>query len=158
MPLKKADYFLVPVEATPLDESRVFRHAEPDADGVLVYNDLAPGTYEFRGPLDQTMLVETPSADVVRFVPDVIRVLRVTVSDPKSVLARAGLATGDRIVAIDGREFESREELESIRRLLRGEEATLTVKRGGKRFEIVVGLSLFRNPRDAGGSFAEAPR
>jgi membrane-associated protease RseP (regulator of RpoE activity) len=158
MPLKKADYFLVPVEATPSDESRVFRHAEPDSDGVLVYNDVAPGTFEFRGPLEQTMLIETPAADVVRFVPDVIRVLRVTIVDPKGALARAGLATGDRIVAIDGREFESREELERVRQSLRGGDVTLTVARGGKRFEVVVSLALFRNPRDAGGSFAESPR
>jgi hypothetical protein len=155
---KKEGYSLVAVDATPMDASRVSRHAVSDEDGTLAYADVPSGVYEFRGPGELTMQIEVPAPDFVRFTPDRIRALRVTILDPKGALARAGLATGDRIVAIDGREFESRDELERIRQSIRGEEVTLTVARGGKHFEIVVGLALLRDPRNAGGDFAEAPR
>lgn len=159
MPAPKAEYWLVPLDPTPMDESRVHRVAASDEDGVVVFDDVPPGTFQFRGPKDGTMEITTPAAGEVRFVADAIRVLRVTIRDRAGPLATRGLVSGDRIVAIDGREFASREELEKIR----GENAAstelmLTVQRGAARFEVLIERRWLDDAEAAGGRFVAAPR
>jgi S1-C subfamily serine protease len=85
------------------------------------------------------MTVTVPAPGVVRFLPDRRDALRVTIRDTAGVLARAGLQTGDHVVAIEGRTFATEEE---VWRLLNAAgalaRATLTVERGTDAFPVVL--------------------
>jgi hypothetical protein len=156
---KTKGYFsLTPVDWTRSDGGRVQRTAEADADGGITFVDVVPGTYSVRGPGTESMLVEAPASGPIAFVAEAVNVLRVVVRDPAGVLAKAGLATGDRIVAIDGLEFSGRQQLDFIRQSLKGEEVTLTVQRGDQRFEVVVPRSLLVGGPTEEGTFYEAAR
>jgi C-terminal processing protease CtpA/Prc len=104
------------------------------------------------------MLVEAPASRPITFVAEEVKVLRVVVRDREGALGKAGLATGDRIVAIDGREFSGRQQLDFIRQTLQGKEVTLTVQRGDQRFEVVVSRRLLVGGPTADGTLYEAAR
>jgi S1-C subfamily serine protease len=82
----------------------------------------------------------------------------VSVTDPAGPWARAGLADGDLIVALDGDELGSGTELEVAWAALRTRDrATLGVLRGGTRLEVTVNAKeLFRG--GAGGRVDWATR
>lgn len=61
----------------------------------------------------------------------------VSAVQPDSAAARAGIAPGDRIVAIDGRATARFEDVQSVVRLRPGQTLTLTVERGGARLALV---------------------
>jgi len=155
---QRGSYTLVRTDAPQEVDRRARREATQDDDGILTFADVPPGTFELRGSNGASMLIETPVSEVVRFGADPIRVLRVVIRDPKGAHARAGLKEGDRIVAIDGREFESRDELLRIRQSLKGETVTLTVQRKDERFEIEIETRLVTGAGDPGGYFLEAAR
>jgi hypothetical protein len=154
----KGWFTLSPIDWTNADGGRTQRSAEADADGGITFADVVPGTYTVRGPGTESMLVEAPASGPIAFVAEAVNVLRVVVRDPAGALAKAGLATGDRVVAIDGREFSGRQQLDFIRQSLKGEEVTITVQRGDKRFEVVLARKLLDGNAEAGGSFYEASR
>lgn len=129
-----------------------------DKDGGIEFVDVAPGLYVVRGSGGRSMLVEAPAKGVVAFVDEEVKVLRVVIRDPSGPLAKAGLATGDRVVAIDGREFAGRMQLGYVRQALKGNEVTLTIQRGDQRFEIVVARKYLEDGTASGGSFLEASR
>jgi hypothetical protein len=154
----KGWFTLSPIDWTNNDGGRSQRTAEADADGGVTFVDVVPGKYTVRGPGTDSMLVEAPASGPIAFVAEAVNVLRVVVRDPAGALAKAGLATDDRIVAIDGQEFSGRQQLDFIRQSLKGEEVTLTVQRGDKRFEVVVSRSLLVGGPTADGTFYEAAR
>lgn len=149
---------LAPIASSSTDERRSTRYASPDATGTITFSDLPPGLYEVRGSGDRFMVVEAPSSKVIAFVPEAVNAQRVVVIDPKGRLAVAGLKSGDLVVAIDGREFASRDELDRIRQSLRGDGVTLTVDRAGQLFEVVLPPALLKDERAAGGRFRDASR
>jgi hypothetical protein len=151
-------YTLAPDDGEGEENGGLQRYAEVDADGGITFEDVVPGLYVVRSPSQDSMLVEAPASGTVAFVAEAVNVLRIVVRDPKGALAKAGLATGDRVVAIDGREFSGRRELEQLRNSLKGEEVTFTVQRGDKRFEVVLPPKVLKDERVAGGRFYEASR
>ncbi len=60
----------------------------------------------------------------------------VTVVQEGSAAARAGIALGDRIVAIDGRSISRFEEVQGIVRLRPGQALSLEIERGGERIRL----------------------
>jgi len=151
-------FTLAPDDGAGEENGGLQRNAEVDADGGITFEDVVPGLYVARGPNQDSMLVEAPASGTVAFVAEAVNVLRVVVRDREGALAKAGLATGDRVVAIDGREFSGRRELEQLRNSLKGEEVTFTVQRGDKRFEVVLPPRVLIDERLAGGRFHEASR
>jgi hypothetical protein len=154
----RGGFTLAPDGGTDEESGGLQRNAEVDADGRITFEDVVPGLYVVRSPSQDSMLVEAPASGTVAFVAEAVNVLRIVVRDPKGALAKAGLATGDRVVAIDGREFSGRQELEQIRRSLKGEEVTFTLQRGDKRFEVVLPSRVLIDERLSGGKFYEASR
>jgi hypothetical protein len=151
-------FTLAPDDAAGEENGGLQRNAEVDADGGITFEDVVPGLYVVRSPNKDSMLVEAPASGTVAFVAEAVNALRVVVRDPKGALAKAGLATGDRVVAIDGREFSGRRELDQIRQSLKGEEVTFTVQRGDKLFEVVLPPRVLIDERVAGGKFYESSR
>jgi C-terminal processing protease CtpA/Prc len=103
-------------------------------------------------------VVEAPASKPIAFVAEAVNALRVVITDSKGALAKAGLKSGDAIVAVDGREFGNRQQLDWIRQSLKGELVTLTVNRGDELLEIVVPRSFLSDARAAGGRFREGAR
>jgi hypothetical protein len=153
----RGGYSLEPIDQ-PDASRRSQQSVEPDPDGGIEFVDVVPGLYLVRGTGGRSMVVEAPAKGTIAFVAEAVKVLRVVIRDTAGELAKAGLATGDRIVAIDGFEFEGKQQLDGIRQSLKREVVTLTVQRGERRFEIVVPLEVFRGGEAAGGSFIEASR
>ncbi len=149
---------LSPFESRPEDGERVRRFGEPDADHIVTFHDVPPGRYEVRGSGNELMFVDAPAEGRLRFTPAPINVLRVTVSDPTGPLARAGLQTGDLVVAIDGREFQDAQQLAWIRQSLKDHEVTLTVERAGELFEVVLARDFMDGRSEAGGRFLDSSR
>jgi S1-C subfamily serine protease len=104
------------------------------------------------------MVVEAPAQKPIAFVAEAVNALRVVITDTAGRLAKAGLKSGDFVVAIDGREFSKREELDRIRLSLAAEEVTLTIQRAGERFEVVVPRTFLNDEKAAGGRFRESSR
>ncbi len=154
----KGTFLLTPSSWTSAGDDRARRHAEPDADGMFTFADVPPGLYEVRGPRNEFMQIAAPAREVIVFVAQSVNALRVVIADPDGRLANASLETGDWIVAIDGREFANREELDGIRQSLRADEVTLTVERAGERFEIVLARRLLQDAGAAGGFFNDSSR
>jgi hypothetical protein len=154
----KGNYTLSPISATSADDDRTRRAAAPDADGVVTFTEVPPGLYEVVGPGQALMVVEAPSPKPIAFVAEAVNSLRVVIKDPAGRLAKAGLKSGDYVVAIDGREFSKREELDRIRLSLAAEEVTLTIQRAGERFEVVVPRTFLNDEKAAGGRFRESSR
>jgi hypothetical protein len=151
-------FTLTPIDGTDANGGRAQRTAQADAGGGVTFVDVAPGTYTVRGAGTESMLVEAPASTPIAFVAEAVNVLRVVVRDPAGALAKAGLASDDRIVALDGLEFSGRQQLDFVRQSLKGEQVTLTVQRGNERFEIVLARKLLDGGATAGGSFYEASR
>jgi hypothetical protein len=154
----KETFSLESATASKAERIRAWQNATPDASGVITFKDLPPGLYEVSASGGRHLAVEVPSPNVVDFVAEAVNALRVVVADPKGALAKAGLRSGDLVVAIDGREFAGRQELEWIRQSLRGDDVTLTVTRRGDPFEVVIKRSFLTEERAAGGRFREASR
>ncbi len=62
--------------------------------------------------------------------------------EPNSIASKVGLKPGDRIVAVDGKEVRSWEELDKLLRWKVGNTVILTVERNGKRIDLKVNLGF----------------
>ncbi len=62
--------------------------------------------------------------------------------EPNSLASKVGLKPGDRIVAVDGKEVRSWEELDKLLRWKVGNTVILTVERNGKRIDLKVNLGF----------------
>jgi hypothetical protein len=116
--------------------------AKLDGDRRAVFAALPEGRYQLRresGPSDGAMRVAVPGPAEIVFRPTPYNAMRVFVTDPDGAWARAGLADGDLIVAIDGNELESLVELETTLAATRPKDAaTFGVLRGAARLELRV--------------------
>lgn len=149
------------IALTRADALAVARSAETDEQGRVLFSDLPAGLYRIRGnagPESSDMIVEVPASGPVAFVDEGVDAQRVVLADPEGGLAQAGLATGDLVVAIAGREFRGRNALRAIVGAVRGEEVTLTIERGGERFEVVVPTAHLGDAKAAGGALVDASR
>ena len=118
------------------------RYGSAGEDGLVTFRLLPAGTYRLarrEGSGAGEMTVTVPASGPVRFAPTRMNALRVTVDDPSSAMARAGLQTGDLVIGIDNMEFRNAMHIQA---LLFGAMAksrvTLIVLRKGARMEIPV--------------------
>jgi hypothetical protein len=154
----RGPFVLSPCDGDPADSDRTRRHGESDLEGIVKFVDVPPGRYVVRSSGNDLMFLEAPQDALVRFAPAAVRALRVVIDDRSGPLARAGLATGDLVVAVDGREFADRHELDAIQKNLKAATVTLTVERAGERFEVVIANEDLHGRPAAGGRFEEAVR
>jgi hypothetical protein len=136
---------------------------EPGADGGVVFRGLPAGKYELWGWRDDGdnsyMEVTLPGATSVRFEPRTQNVLRVTVSDPHGILARAGLETGDLVIGIDGQEFECGQHMFSLLQAAAAKKtAKFIVSRGGETLTLDVPTGEARGNQIWGGALDPASR
>jgi S1-C subfamily serine protease len=105
------------------------------------------------------MTVTLPGPSSVVFQEQEINALRVTVTDPEGTMAKAGMATGDLVVAINGKEFSSVVELQIVMAgAVSKKTMVMTVLRGRKRFDVEVDPRKMLGGRQMGGSFEPTSR
>jgi hypothetical protein len=146
-----------PDDGTPDERSRWGLQGETDADLVATIRGVPPGSWIVSTRRGRKMRLQTPVSGVVRFVPTAVRAMRVSITDPSGPIAKAGLATGDLVVAFSGFEFDGQEELYRVLQRLSGEQLTLTVERAGERFEVVIPRKLWSDS-SSGARFKEHVR
>jgi len=128
--------------------------------GRLEYDLLTAGDYRItahggEGTKPERMLVMLPDDTQVRFAAQAFTALRVTIEDPAGNLSRAGLRSGDLVVAVDGKELEGEEQIGAVLALARTKESVaLVVLRDGRQIEIAADV----RQHGAGGSLDPAPR
>jgi S1-C subfamily serine protease len=99
------------------------------------------------------MRITLPGPAEVVYKPQPHDAMRVMVSDPEDPLAIAGFEDADVIVAIDGKQWESAEELEAACEALPAKEtATLSLLRCG------VAMQLRIKPKELFGEYGVAGR
>jgi hypothetical protein len=122
----------------------VRRHAWTDENGRAELRYLPAGEYEVAlgGVRRREGVIARVPGPPVRLTPPRLDALRVRVSDPEGFLARAGFRTGDRIVGMDGEEFEGEADLRLV--LSRRGEHAFLVDRDGGRITIRVSFDALR--------------
>lgn len=141
-------------------------HRTSDASGKVVFERLPAGSYTLTsfgegGPLGPAiMTVSVPGATEVKFTPELVNAIRVSITDPNGYLAQAGFEDGDLIVGVDGAEFVSSEQMMlAFMASLARPEVKMAVQRGSQRFDIAVdGVKLMKGPHGMGGDFEPASR
>lgn len=135
--------------------------ARLDDTGRAVFAPLPEGRYQLRRGDDATgaMRVTLPGPAEIVFRPQPYNALRVTVTDAGSVWAKAGFQDGDMVVAIDGDELESLDELRLAHAALPAKDrVTLAVLRGGSRIELRVNARELFGGSATGGRVEWATR
>jgi hypothetical protein len=106
-----------------------------DEAGRAAFGPLPEGRYQLRRG-DGMMRITLPGPSDVVFHPQPYNALRMTVADPDGLWARAGFADGDLIVAIDGKELESADDIRAAIAAAPAKVVTFAVLRGGRRIEV----------------------
>lgn len=134
------------------------QNVEVDADGVAVFENLSAGTYELRanGSMGR-MTIDVPCGDVVFEVrePDC---LIVQVNDTEGTLALSGFQTGDKVIGIDGQEFDSMGALTGAFYGGGNKEIKAMVLRGSTTLDLTLKVPSGGNFRDLGGHFEPGNR
>ena len=132
--------------------------AELDAEKRVLFPEVAAGHYTLQcwSPYAQ-MEIDVPCG-VVIFQPRVVNALRVRILDAAGALATAGLLDDDLIVALDGEEFETEEDVFALYR--RKKPLALTVLRAGQRLDLAAMELSMRDfdPDAMGGSLEPTSR
>lgn len=140
---------------TPLEQS-----AGVDRNGAVEFADVAAGRWRLEREPWGTMWLDLPTERPVAFTPVACRAKWIELTSSEGAFAKAGLRTGDLLVAIDGREFESAREftqcLDSVAPDHR-EATTCTVQRLDDRFEISLPFALLADPARGGGRLIDPP-
>lgn len=108
----------------------------------------------------EQMTVTVPGPAEVRYRAQTLDAVRVDVHDPKGKLAQSGFQSGDYIIAIDGQEFESPDQMEALFMVsFSKEDAEFTVLRGTQMLQIPYKpKEWIKGPRGMGGSVEPAAR
>lgn len=117
------------------------------------FESLPEGAYQLQRD-DNTglMRVTVPPGGAIAFRPTPFNAMRLMVRDGDCPATEAGLKNGDLVIAVDGEEFGSVDDLGLALATLRTKEkATLTLLRGGSRIKVSVnGQDLFRSGASSG--------
>ncbi len=159
---------LVPAEAsnatlTVQDESggRTWHQLGAVEGGQVRLPPLPPGTYALEvhtGRKRARMEFSVPCASPLTFTAMTVNALRVRIRDAGGPFARLGLRDGDLVVGIDGKEFESEEQMFLLMAGSQTKESvTFMVLRGGAVVSIPAALGTLMEG-DPGGSLEPASR
>ncbi len=141
----------------------MYDNGTPDESGTLVFETLGAGEYKLTswgGPNGGQMTVRVPETLEVTFEPEEINALEVKITSAEGKLAQAGLEDGDLVVGIDGTEFESMLQMQTlfVTAMSKGSESTLMVDRGGRRLEVKLNVQAMQDPNGIGGNMEPASR
>ena len=129
-----------------------------DDDGVALFENLSAGTYELGANASMgRMTIDVPCGDVVFEVrePDC---LIVQVNDTEGTLALSGFQTGDKVIGIDGQEFDSMGALTGAFYGGGNKEIKAMVLRGSTTLDLTLKVPSGGNFRDLGGHFEPGNR
>jgi hypothetical protein len=114
--------------------------ATPDADGRVTFQHLLAGRYILsREDIGAEMEVEVPAPGEVRYAPDPFAPIAAEVDDEDGPLARAGVRTGDVVVALDDAEVKTEGQLRFLAFVARGRaDLRLGLLRDGAPVEVRV--------------------
>jgi protocatechuate 3,4-dioxygenase beta subunit len=133
---------------------------QTDANGRVVFEDIAAGTYVVgANGAASTLEITVPCADVL-FEARVPDALRVSISDIEGLMHAAGLRSGDLLIAVDGNDPKSAAELQQLFWGASDDrELRVTVLRDGSALEFTIGVPD-SGPRRAkiGGGFRQVLR
>ena len=133
-----------------------------DSEGSVRFVALPAGDYVAQlhaGDGMQMMKLRLPVNGVVRFEPMVVNAMRVVIHDREGKLGQLGFEDGDLLVAIDGSEFASSQELQvALMQVIPKKEARFTVERGRRRVELTIDPRGMLDARKLGGTFEPASR
>jgi hypothetical protein len=136
--------------------------ARLDDERRALFSAVPEGRYQLRrdgGRFDGAMRVTIPGPAEITFRPAPFTAARVILSDADGAWAKAGFLDGDLIVAIDGDELESPEDLQLGMVLLRTKDkATVTILRAGGRVDLRVAPRELFSGEGRGGRVEWATR
>lgn len=130
-----------------------------DESGVLRLRDLPTGRWSiFTSAGDQGMRFDAVAGRTAEFVPAPLAAQRVVIVDPERAASSGSLASGDRIIAVDGDEFDSPSAFLKLCQALRRERVTVMVERDATLREVVVSTASLRDPARHGLLLSAWPR
>jgi hypothetical protein len=121
-------------------------------DGRALFGPLPAGSYSLRmNRKPGEMAVTVPGPEVV-FQASEHNALRVSIRDPEGALAKAGFADGDLVVGVNGAEFKGTVQMQMLfaGAMMKGDDATLTILRGGRTVELTINLKDVMQGADSG--------
>ncbi len=133
-----------------------------DAEGRATFHSLPPGDYVAQlhdGGAMQMMRLRLPTAGVVRFEAMVVNAMRVIVQRRDGTLATHGFEDGDLLVAVDGVELVSTQQLQiALMQAIAKKEVVFVVERGRARVELTLNPRELLDSKKLGGSFEPTTR
>jgi hypothetical protein len=143
----------VSLQAQDREEGRGGSSEETQENGTATFENLAPGEYlaTLQRNGVEVMKITVPAEGVVEFKAMKANALRIRIRDASGPAAKAGLRTGDLVIGIDGKEFDSINAMQAqfFAASAKGSESKLKILRGGAAIEIAVDLATFM--RGGGG-------
>jgi hypothetical protein len=122
----------------------------PLVDGKIVFEGLPAGTYTLSGIFRAgRTTVRVPETSEVRLELKLPNAVRVEIFDPDGLYARAGLRTGDIVLAVDGKLLAYAGRFPG---LVANRTCLLTVRRGERTVEIPVDTRPLHDDRDVPGA------
>lgn len=134
--------------------------AEIGLDGVADFQDLRSGRYRINGGTGmERMTIVVPGPEEVRFEPEKVDCLAVTIFDEEGLLARTGFQEGDLVVGIDGATFTSSRQMQfALMQAMTGGDVLLDVERGGASLQVEIPAGTMLVGNDIGGTLEPASR
>jgi hypothetical protein len=125
-------------------------------DGRVVFEDLPAGEYRITASgdgLKGKMTVTLPGRTAVRFVAErTYPAYLVRIRNPEGLFARAGLASGDYVIGINGQDFEDTKQMSALLSAAQKmKSCALTVLRGSSRRVVELDLSATGLGNEAAG-------
>ncbi len=159
---KPGNVYLTPKVADAAEQGRGVS-IEVGKSGRATFERLPRGSYKLQvwgeGIEHGDMTVHVPASGPVKYAPDPINAVRVTVTRPDGVLGQAGFQSGDLIIAADGIELVSREQIAMMFPLmLQKPQVELTVQRSGSTLKLTLDPKKLMNPQQIGGNLEPTSR
>ena len=128
-----------------------------DETGQMAFEWLPAGEYKIStlgGSSRGEMKVSVPAQMLVRFAPQPLNTMAVTLSDSNGSLAKAGFQTGDLIIGVNGTEFQDHSQMQKVLAGSRGkEEITFLIMRGDAQLEISIDSEKFHSRNKERGGY-----